>query len=57
MLITQKYGHKIMKIIKLIVSNKLLLIIFLVTLVTFFIGRPQGKDIDWQTIRSLCCLW
>ena len=54
MLITQKYGHKIMKIIKLIVSDKLLLIIFLVTLVTFFVGRPQGKDIDWQTIRSLC---
>ena len=56
MLITQKYGHTIMKIIKSIVSDKLLVISFLVTLLTFFIGRPQGKDIDWQTIESLFML-
>lgn len=56
MLITQKYGHTIMKIIKSIVSDKLLVISFLVTLLTFFVGRPQGKDIDWQTIGSLFML-
>lgn len=45
-----------MKIIKSIVSDKLLVISFLVTLLTFFIGRPRGKDIDWQTIGSLFML-
>ena len=45
-----------MKIIKSIVSDKLLVISFLVTLLTFFVGRPQGKDIDWQTIGSLFML-
>lgn len=51
-----EYGQKIMKFIKSIVSDKLLLISFLVTLLTFSIGHPHSKDIDWQTIGSLFML-